>query len=139
MLTISVILYFIDTKNYFLLRPESNSSCLAHPISYSIFLPEKNVLGVTSVLLKNGNNFTNIPSAQEFLSTVDRWYEVQALAENKIKGEVNILSETAKSAPPDAARAAENTKIAIWITERLYPKNSARSSSSRTAFIVKPN
>ena len=49
-----------------------------------VFLPEQNVLGVTSVLLKNGNNFTNIPSAQEFLSTVDRWYEVQALAEDRI-------------------------------------------------------
>ena len=55
-----------------------------------------------------------------------------------MEGDTNP-SETAKSAPPDAARAAENTKTAIWTTERLYPKNSARSSSSRTAFIVKPN
>jgi hypothetical protein len=49
-----------------------------------VFLPEQNVLGVTSVLLKNGTNFTNIPSSQEFLSGVDRWYEVQALAEDRI-------------------------------------------------------
>lgn len=49
-----------------------------------VFLPEQNVLGVTSILLKNGTNYTNIPSAQEFLSGVDRWYEVQALAEDRI-------------------------------------------------------
>ena len=51
---------------------------------YEIFLPEKNVLGVTSVLLKDGTNYTNVPSVQEFLGTVNRWYEVQALAEDRI-------------------------------------------------------
>jgi hypothetical protein len=51
---------------------------------YEIFLPEKNILGVTSVLLKDGTNYTNVPSVQEFLGTVNRWYEVQALAEDRI-------------------------------------------------------
>ena len=51
---------------------------------YEIFLPEKNVLGVTSALLKDGTNYTNVPSAQEFLGLTDRWYEVQALAEDRI-------------------------------------------------------
>jgi len=51
---------------------------------YEIFLPEKNVLGVTSVLLKDGTNYTNVPSVQEFLGTTNRWYEVQALAEDRI-------------------------------------------------------
>jgi len=51
---------------------------------YEIFLPEKNVLGVTSVLLKDGTNYTNVPSVQEFLGTNNRWYEVQALAEDRI-------------------------------------------------------
>jgi hypothetical protein len=51
---------------------------------YEIFLPEKNVLGVTSVLLKDGTNYTNVPTVQEFLGTANRWYEVQALAEDRI-------------------------------------------------------
>jgi hypothetical protein len=51
---------------------------------YEVFLPEKNVLGVTSVLLKDGINYTNVPSVQEFLGTTNRWYEVQALAEDRI-------------------------------------------------------
>jgi hypothetical protein len=51
---------------------------------YEIFLPERNVLGVTSVLLKDGTSYTNIPSAQEFLGANNRWYEVQALAEDRV-------------------------------------------------------
>ena len=51
---------------------------------YEIFLPEKNVLGVTSILLKDGTTYTNVPSAQEFLGAANRWYEVQALAEDRI-------------------------------------------------------
>ena len=51
---------------------------------YEVFLPEKNVLGVTSVLLKDGLNYTNVPGAQEFLVDNGRWYEVNALAEDRI-------------------------------------------------------
>lgn len=51
---------------------------------YELFLPEKNVLGVTSVLLKDGTAYTNVPSAQEFLGTNNRWYEVDALADDRI-------------------------------------------------------
>lgn len=51
---------------------------------YEVFLPEKNVLGVTSILLKDGTTYTNVPSAQEFLGSANRWYEVQALAEDRI-------------------------------------------------------
>ena len=51
---------------------------------YQIFLHDKNVLGVTSILLKDGTTYTNVPSAQEFLGAANRWYEVQALAEDRI-------------------------------------------------------
>lgn len=51
---------------------------------YELFLPEKNVLGITSVLLKNGTNYTNVPSVAEFLGLENRWYEVDALAEDRI-------------------------------------------------------
>ena len=51
---------------------------------YEIFLPEKNVLGVTSVIQKDGTNYANVPTAQEFISEVGRWYEVNALAQDRV-------------------------------------------------------
>jgi hypothetical protein len=51
---------------------------------YELFLPEKNVLGITGVLLKDGTQYTNVPSSQEFLGTDNKWYEVQALAQDRV-------------------------------------------------------
>jgi hypothetical protein len=51
---------------------------------FELFLPEKNVLGITSVLLKNGTNYTNIPTTAEFLGLDNRLYEVDALAEDRV-------------------------------------------------------
>ena len=51
---------------------------------FELFLPEKNVLGITSVLLKDGTQYTSPPSAQEFLGLENRWYEVKALAEDRV-------------------------------------------------------
>jgi hypothetical protein len=51
---------------------------------FELFLPEKNVLGITSVLLKNGTQYTNIPPTSEFLGADNRWYEVDALAEDRV-------------------------------------------------------
>ena len=51
---------------------------------FELFLPEKNVLGITSVLLKNGTEYTNTPTTAEFLGLDNRWYEVDALAEDRV-------------------------------------------------------
>jgi hypothetical protein len=51
---------------------------------FELFLPEKNVLGITSVLLKDGTQYTSTPQPQEFLGLADRWYEVQALVEDRV-------------------------------------------------------
>jgi hypothetical protein len=51
---------------------------------FELFLPEKNVLGVTSVLIKEGTQYTTIPQPQEFLGLDNRWYEVQALMEDRV-------------------------------------------------------
>ena len=51
---------------------------------FELFLPEKNVLGITSVLLKNGTQYTNVPTVSEFLGLQNRWYEVDALAEDRV-------------------------------------------------------
>ena len=49
-----------------------------------LFLPEKNVLGITNVLLKDGTEYTNIPTTAEFMGLSNRWYEVDALAEDRV-------------------------------------------------------
>ena len=51
---------------------------------FEMFLPEKNVLGVTSVLLKDGTQYANVPSVQEFMGLDNRWYEVDALIQDKV-------------------------------------------------------
>lgn len=51
---------------------------------YELFLPEKNVLGVTSVIQKDGTSYANVPTVQEFLSPNGRWYEVDALAQDRV-------------------------------------------------------
>ena len=50
-----------------------------------LFLPEKNILGITSVLLKSGTQYSTVPNPQDFLSLgPERWYEVDALVQDRI-------------------------------------------------------
>ena len=49
-----------------------------------IYLPEKNVLGVTGVIQKDGTNIQAVPKATEFLTSKNKWYEVDALAQDKV-------------------------------------------------------
>jgi len=51
---------------------------------YEIFLPERNVLGITSVIQKDGTNYQATPTYNEFISSPNKWFEVSALAQNKV-------------------------------------------------------
>jgi len=51
---------------------------------FNFFLPEKNVLGVTSIVQKDGTSYTTTPSYSDFNSSTDRWYEVDSLVEDTI-------------------------------------------------------
>lgn len=51
---------------------------------YEIFLPEKNVLSVNTIIQKEGTSYASTPTYDEFLSSKDKWYEVDALAENRV-------------------------------------------------------
>jgi len=51
---------------------------------FEFFLPEKNVLGITPIIQREGTAYSNVPTAQEFLSPNGRWYEVPALAESRV-------------------------------------------------------
>lgn len=49
-----------------------------------LYLPEQNVLGVTSVIHKDGTNFASNPTTSEFNSTTNKWYEVKTLMQDKV-------------------------------------------------------
>lgn len=51
---------------------------------YELFLPERNVLSVTSIIQKDGTSFTTVPTYGEFISSTNKWYEVDALAQDTI-------------------------------------------------------
>jgi len=51
---------------------------------YEFFLPEKNVLSITSIIQKDGTSFSNPPTYDEFITSPNKWYEVDALAESKV-------------------------------------------------------
>ena len=54
-------------------------------IDSKLFLPERNVLGVTSVIQKEGLGYTNLPSSLEFITAREsKWYEMHALAESEV-------------------------------------------------------
>lgn len=70
-----------------------------------LFLPEKNVLGVTAVIQKDGTSYANVPTPQEFLSEAGKWYEVDALAQDRV-----FIEDTTK--PSDQA----GIKVGKYIT-----------------------
>jgi len=49
-----------------------------------LYLPEQNVLGVTSVIHKDGTTFASNPTSTEFSSTTNKWYEVKSLMQDKV-------------------------------------------------------
>lgn len=51
---------------------------------FEFFLPEKNVLSITNLIQKDGTTFTSPPTNSEFITSTSKWYEVDALAENRI-------------------------------------------------------
>jgi hypothetical protein len=49
-----------------------------------LYLPEQNVLGVVSVIHKDGTTFGANPTSAEFDSATNKWYEVKSLIEGKV-------------------------------------------------------
>jgi hypothetical protein len=50
---------------------------------FELFLPEKNVLGITSVITRDGQIGT-VPPNSEFIGDTNKWYEVDSLAEDRV-------------------------------------------------------
>lgn len=51
---------------------------------FNFFLPEKNVLSVTSIIQKDGTQYQSTPPPSEFVTSQNKWYEVDALAEDTV-------------------------------------------------------
>ena len=51
---------------------------------FKLYLPEQDVLGVTSVIHKEGTNFGANPTTTEFESSTNKWYEVKSLIDDKV-------------------------------------------------------
>lgn len=49
-----------------------------------VFLPEKNVLGVTAVMQKDGTSIQALPKNTDFINATNKWYEVEALVQDKV-------------------------------------------------------
>lgn len=78
-----------------------------------IFLPEKNILGVTAIIQKDGTTTQAIPKSTEFLTTQNKWYEVDALAQDK----VFTIDSTKKSDIPGIKVGKWETVDQRFITE----------------------
>lgn len=49
-----------------------------------LYLPEQNVLGVVSVIHKDGTTFGANPTSTEFATSTNKWYEVKSLMQDKV-------------------------------------------------------
>jgi hypothetical protein len=49
-----------------------------------IILPEDNVISIESVITLPGTNYTKLPMLEDFLNLDNRWFEMEALAEDKV-------------------------------------------------------
>lgn len=61
---------------------------------FNLFLPDIDVLNVEQVIALQGTDYNSYPSLSQFLDTANRYYEVDALAENKIfVADTNVQSD----------------------------------------------
>jgi hypothetical protein len=67
---------------------------------YDLILPDNDVLSITSVITKSGTNYTTEPTIDEFLNFDNRFFEVEALAEDtKFIEDVNTVSDNSGIKP----------------------------------------
>lgn len=69
---------------------------------FKLYLPEKNVLGVVSMIHKDGTNYGANPTYDEFISPTNKWYEVNSLIESKV-----FVENTTSSSDTENFRAGD--------------------------------
>ena len=76
-----------------------------------LYLPERNVLGVTSVIHKNGTGYNANPTSDEFMLSANKWYEVKSLIEDKV-----FIENPTDASDSDIFKAGDYVKV----TKKFY-------------------
>jgi hypothetical protein len=82
-----------------------------------IYLPEKNVLGVTAVIHKDGTGYAANPTSDEFMSSTNKWYEVNSLIEDKV-----FIENPTSASDSDNFKAGDYTKVTKKFTTEYTPE-----------------
>jgi hypothetical protein len=78
-----------------------------------LYLPEQNVLGITSIIHKDGTSFAGNPTNSEFLEATNKWYEVKSLVQDKV-----FVEDPTTASDRDNFRAGNYISVANkFITE----------------------
>tara|TARA_R110000824_G_scaffold106610_21_gene252187 strand:+ start:13589 stop:15415 length:1827 start_codon:yes stop_codon:yes gene_type:complete len=73
---------------------------------YELVLPDNDILSITSVITKTGTNFSSDPTIDEFLDFDNRWFEVDALAED-----TKFIEDTAAVSDNGGVKAGKWVRI----------------------------
>lgn len=85
-----------------------------------IFLPEQNVLGVVSVIHKDGTTFGGNPTNSEFSNSTNKWYEVKSLVQDKVFIEDPTSSSDAVNFKAGNYQSVTNKFITEYTPEGYY-------------------
>lgn len=88
-----------------------------------LYLPERNVLGITSVIHKDGTGYNANPTSEEFMSSTNKWYEVKSLIEDKV-----FIENPTAASDSDTFKAGDYTTV----TKKYYTEYSPEGYYSLT-------
>lgn len=83
-----------------------------------LYLPEQNVLGVVSIIHKEGTSFAGNPSSTEFQTSTNKWYEVKALVQDKI-----FVPNTTAASDTNTFIAGDYVKVQNKFITEYTPEN----------------
>ena len=88
-----------------------------------LYLPERNVLGVTSVIHKSGSGYNANPTDDEFMLATNKWYEVNSLIEDRV-----FIEDPTEASDSDIYKAGDYTQV----TKKFYSEYTPESYFSLT-------
>jgi hypothetical protein len=82
-----------------------------------LYLPEQNVLGVTSIIHKDGTSFAGNPTNSEFLEATNKWYEVKSMVQDKV-----FVEDPTSASDTDNFRAGNYISVANKFVTEYTPE-----------------
>ena len=83
-----------------------------------LYLPEQNVLGIVSIIHKEGTSFAGNPSSSEFQTSPFKWYEVKSLVQDKV-----FMSNPTSSSDSINFTAGDYVKVTNKFITEYTPEN----------------